>query len=364
MNHTTYLTPGPSALYFTVEQHLRTALREQIPSVSHRSQTFKDIFRHTDAQLRTLLEIPEGYHITFTSSANEVWERLIQNCVNRHSHHFVNGAFSHKFHQFSTRLGREATRTEAAWGAGFNDPQQFVANDTELIAVTLNETSTGVQFPKTDLQKLRAAHPEALLAVDATSGIPVLEVPIQEIDSLYFSVQKAFGLPAGLGVWITNERCLQKARAREAEGQITGTYHRLTELVRRAQEYQTPETPNMLGIYLLGKVCEDMNTKGIAQIRREATYKATLLYHALEQHPLLSPFVAAPEWRSPTVVVADIQSADETAATLIERFREQGIELGSGYGKMKTRQLRFANFPTHSKELIERVTDLLPQLVT
>ena len=32
------------------------------------------------------------------------------------------------------------------------------------------------------------------------------------IDTAFFSVQKAFGLPAGLGVWIANEKCLEKAK--------------------------------------------------------------------------------------------------------------------------------------------------------
>ena len=127
-------TPGPSQIFYTVEDHIRTAFREGIPSVSHRSKTFEQAFQHTTTGLKDLFQIPDGWHIFFVSSATEIWERSIQNLVAGHSHHFVNGAFSSKFHEFSGLLGRVNGKTDAAEGEGFSQPFEFPG--AELIAVT------------------------------------------------------------------------------------------------------------------------------------------------------------------------------------------------------------------------------------
>ncbi|MEJ2006521.1 MAG: aminotransferase class V-fold PLP-dependent enzyme [Cyclobacteriaceae bacterium] len=89
-----YFTPGPSQLYFTVQEHLRTAIRKDIPSISHRSKQFELIYQETAERLTSLLNIPAGYQILFTSSATEVWERIIMNLVGHESYHLINGAFS------------------------------------------------------------------------------------------------------------------------------------------------------------------------------------------------------------------------------------------------------------------------------
>ena len=62
-------TPGPSQVYFTAEDHIRQAFRDGIPSISHRSKTFESIYREAKEGLYELLNIPDGWHMVFTSSA-------------------------------------------------------------------------------------------------------------------------------------------------------------------------------------------------------------------------------------------------------------------------------------------------------
>ena len=50
-----------------------------------------------------------------------------------------------------------------------------------------------------------------LLAVDAVSSLPYPDFDYTKLDSVFFSVQKGFGLPSGLGVWMANDKCLAKA---------------------------------------------------------------------------------------------------------------------------------------------------------
>jgi len=355
-----FLTPGPSELYFTVQDHLRQAMQEQVCSISHRSKAFEDIYKKAEEELRTLLNIPQQYHIVFTASATEVWERLLQNCVEHQSYHLVNGSFSKRFYDFAGLLGKNALLNEKPLGEGFSAADVEVPEGTEMICLTQNETSTGVSLPLEDIYQIREKYPDTLITVDAVSSIPYVDIDFTKIDSLYFSVQKGMGLPAGLGVWILNEKCVAKADMLLQKGNSIGTYHSLPSLLEKAAKNQTPETPNMLGIYLLGKVCEDMNRRSIATIRQETNYKAALINYLYNEHALFSHFVKEEKHRSKTVLVADVK--DIPAAELIEKVKKLGITIGSGYGKNKASQIRIANFPTHSKEIFERLVDVLNEL--
>ena len=356
--HQTHFTPGPSKLYYTVEGHIKNALKSQVPSISHRSGQFEKIYAHAVSQLRVLMNIPEHFEVLFTSSATEIWERIIQNCVKNSSFHLVNGAFSKRFYQISGQLGRNAMVAEVAPGQCVDTSALAIPDSAELIAITQNETSTGVAQPLDDIYTFKDEHPDKLLVVDAVSAVPYVDIDFNKIDSLFFSVQKGFGLPAGLGVWILNDKCIEKAESMLKQGLSIGSYHSIPSFLSKSGRHQTPETPNILGIYLLGKVAEDMLQKGITQIRRETEYKAALAYNLLENHSLMEPFVANPDHRSKTVIVA--KTAIDSKK-IIDKAGENGMIIGSGYGQFKNEHIRVANFPTHSKEQFEMLVDFLSE---
>lgn len=336
---------------------MRQAFKEDVPSLSHRSKAFERISQEATEGLRQLLGIPSTHHLYFTGSANEIWERIIQNLVAEHTYHFVNGAFSKRFYEIAQLLNKKPVKLDAEMGQGYNNLPSIPA-ETELIAVTHNETSTGVVTSPEFIYKLREQHPDKLIAVDAVSSLPYPVFDLSKIDSIFFSVQKGFGLPAGLGVWIANDKCLAKADQLLSKGISIGSYHNLPSLHTHALKHQTPETPNVLGIYLLAKVTQDLLRRGIDTMRKETEYKSAALYQTLQAHALVKPFVTEKAWQSKTVIVA--QSGAHTDA--LTRFLiEKGMQPGDGYGSAKKTQLRFANFPTHSKEQYELLIDSLSQ---
>ena len=349
-------TPGPSQLYFTVEDHARKAFRDGIPSLSHRTKEFENISREATEGLRELLNVPANYQIVFFASATEIWERIIQNLVQEHAHHLVNGAFSKKFYETAVQLGRKVSKTEVKAGEGFQEGQ---IPATELIALTQNETSTGVSLPMNFINSFRDKNPNALIAVDAVSSLPYPEFDYSKVDSVFFSVQKGFGLPAGLGIWMVNEKCIAKAESLLSKGISIGSYHSLPGLISMAQKNQTPETPNVLGIYLLSKVVQDMLRRGVQIIRKETEYKSAILYSAISHHPYLKPFVQQEAFRSKTVIVAECGSQTDK---ITQHLLSKGMQPGDGYGAAKTHQLRFANFPAHSKEQYELLVDTIAEL--
>ena len=348
---------GPSQLYFTVEDHIRKAIRDGIPSISHRSLSFESIFQQATDGLRELLQLPDNFSIVFTASATEVWERLLQNCVEQDSFHLVNGAFSQRFYEIAQQLNKNPKQIKVEYGKGFLE--QPLIQSTELIGLTHNESSTGVTLPLSIIHSYRETNPEALIAVNVVSSLPYVKLDYSKIDTAFFSVQKGFGLPAGLGVWIVNERCLAKAEHMLSKGLSIGSYHNLLSLVSYAKKNKTLETPNALAIYLLGNVVQDMLRRGLSIIRKETEYKAAILYNTLERHSQIHPYVKQKELQSKTVIVADCNQHFDHVATYL---KEKGILPGDGYGSFKNRHLRFGNFPSHSKEQYELLVDTLEQL--
>ncbi|MDZ7645883.1 MAG: hypothetical protein U5K54_01180 [Cytophagales bacterium] len=74
----------------------------------------------------------------------------------------------------------------------------------------------------------------------------------------------------------------------------------------------------------------------------------------------MKPFVEEPALRSQTVIVAE--TSDHTER-IIKHLQKHQFHPGDGYGSKNKNQLRFANFPTHSKETFERLVDLLEEVV-
>lgn len=351
-----FFTPGPSALYFTVEEHLKAALREQVMEINHRSAQAEGYFRTAVSNLKALMNIPQDYEIVFLSSATEIWERQLQNLVVEKSFHYCYGAFSNRFYDFAIDWQLKPEKAESDFGHLPSTDPSLIPAGTELITMALNETSTGVSFPAEDIYAIRKAHPEALIAVDGVSAFPVIDLDLGQVDSAYFSVQKCFGLPAGLGVWILSPRAIEKANEKLAKGHSIGSYQTIPNLLKNAAKAQTTYTANVLNIFLLAKVSGDLLEKGMDIIRRESKYKAALLYHTMEQHQRLSCFVQDKNLRSETVAVANTQG---DSSLIINALKEKGLVIGNGYGAYKGKQIRIASFPTHSKEQIELLVDTL-----
>jgi phosphoserine aminotransferase len=359
MSNKIYFTPGPTGLYPTVPQHIQTALVDDVCAISHRSKKYEAIHQAAVENVKALLGLPEGFHVFFTGSATEIWDRTIENCVEESTFHLVNGSFSKRYYETSLELGRKAQAIEVPFGEGFDLKTISVPTNTELICLTHNETSSGVSLVVDDVKYVRQNNPNAIIAMDSVSSIPYPTYDWNTIDTLLFSVQKGFGLPAGLGVWVVNQKCIDKALAIQAKGKSIGSYHNLPSLLSKAKVNQTPETPNVLGIYLLSKVGDDMLKRGIDNIRKETETKAAMLYDLAENSSVFSPFVKNTDYRSKTVAVLNTTVGPAEVNKYLAAY---DMQVGSGYAKFKDTQLRIANFPGTSVEQVEKLVSYLKKI--
>jgi len=354
-----FFTPGPSQLYPTCQTHIEEAFEADIASISHRGAAFHTLCAETTAALRALLNIPVTHRIFFVGSATEAMERIIQNCVEKHSYHSVNGAFSRLFYTVARNLGKEAQLREVEYGKGY-EADDIHAGNSELICVTQNETSTGVSIPMDTVYAIKKAYPNVLLALDIVSSAPYADVDFTKVDCVFFSVQKGFGLPAGLGVLIVSPDAVARALRLEKKGVQVGSYHRFSSLLRYADKNETPETPNVLAIYLLGKIANDMMRSGMVNLRKETERKAAILYGFLMKNDRYRPFVADERLRSQTVIVAEVKNGSEY---VIKKLADHGCIVGNGYKEFKGRHIRIANFPAHSINQVRQLVVELRQAV-
>ncbi len=360
MSNKIFFTPGPSQLYPGISEFLNEALVRDLGSVSHRSLIFQDVYGGMVAQLRQLLNLPENFHVFTLGSASEAWERIIDNLSKPGdtTYHFTNGSFSKKFHSYSKGLLRNAVQYEASFGEGFDMTKADIPGDTEIITFTQNETSSGVAIPLDDIYSIRAQHPEKIIAVDVVSTLPYPDFDYSKIDTLFFSVQKSFGMPAGLGIWIVNDRCVDKAKVIAEKGHKASPHHNMSSLLKMAEKNQTPVTPNTLEIFLLSKVCEAMNVKGVDTIRKETDIKFALLSDFIASSSNFNFAVKNEAHRSKTVIVAE---TSKNPAKINDYLKHFDMQIGGGYGDCKTSQVRIANFAATSIEQMKSLVELLKQ---
>ncbi len=355
-----YFTVGPSQIYPTLPKHLSEALKQDIPSLNHRGADFKKLYSDLDSNLKKLLGIPKNYEIFFTSSALEAMERTILGTVEKNSYHIITGSFGKAWAKYAEELGKQVIKFEVDLSdlsvirnSDFIDTPNFLKS--ELICITQNDTSTGIQIPMEEIYFLKKKYPEKLIAIDVVSSIPYVDIDYSKIDITFFSVQKGFGLPAGLGIMVVSPNALKKTKRLKDKGMSIGSYHSLLNLSEKYKSFQTPETPNVLNIFLLNKVCLDLLKKGIQNVRKETDKKYDIISTFFNNHPKFSHSVKDERYRSRTTIV--INTSGETQK-IKQSLSKQGFEIGAGYGENKDTQLRIANFPTQNLSDLKKLLNL------
>ena len=219
------------------------------------------------------------------------------------------------------------------------------AEDAELICITQNETSNGTQIKEHTILNLFNRYRDQLIAVDATSSMAGLNLKYIKADIWFASVQKCFGLPAGLGVLVCSPRAVFRAK----EINEKGHYNSLVTLYEKMLNFQTSITPNVLGIYLLNKVMEQR--EAIKTIDQHLLRRAQDLYQFFEEFTDFTLLVTNPELRSPTVIA--LQGKEKVVDEVKKQALRHDILLGNGYGAWAKNTFRIANFPAHTDEELD-----------
>jgi len=342
--------PGPSRIHDAVPAYVHDAHRIGLLSTNHRSEEFMALCKKTVTLLKDKLNIPKNYTIFFTSSATECWEIIAQSLIKKESLHLYSGAFGEKWFDYTKRVHPAAKAMPFDCEEEINLKGIKSAN-LELLAITQNETSNGTQVSDALISSLQKKYSNALIAIDATSSMAGTMLNFAHGDIWFASVQKCFGLPAGLAVMV----CSPKAIARMKVINERNHYNSMPFMSEMMDKWQTPYTPNVLGIYLLMRVLKD--SKKIETVHQKIEKRSKAWHQFFDGSSTLKLYVSNQSVRSHTVIT--VTGKSELLTEVKQQAKKKGFLLGEGYGPLKSTTFRIANFPALKKKEIKQLQKFL-----
>ncbi|MGZ8646649.1 MAG: 3-phosphoserine/phosphohydroxythreonine transaminase [Actinomycetota bacterium] len=274
--------------------------------VSHRSPWFEDVIGEAEANLRSLLAIPESYHVVFCQGGasmqfSMVPMNLLRGSV-RPAAYVVTGSWGMKALKEAEKEGS----ARVVW-SGNDEGFVRVPHDDELRAVlddevayvhiTSNETIHGVEFPTTPI-----VPPAAPLISDSSSDFLSRPVDISSYALLYAGAQKNAG-PAGVTIAIVRDDLLARIPDRLPTVMDYRTY------VEHRSMYNTPP---VFAIYVLMLVTRWLRDEvgGLKEQLERNREKASAIYDAIDGSEGFYRGHAAPRSRSLMNVTWRLPSED------------------------------------------------------
>jgi phosphoserine aminotransferase len=324
--------------------------------MNHRSEEFMSLCEQTVGLLKEKLSIPKTYKIFFLTSATECWEVIAQSMTKNKSHHIFNGAFGEKWFDYTRKILPDAeshsfNREEAI------DPSRYIFNNGDLICITQNETSNGTQVTNETIARIRSNNPGHLVAVDATSSMAGIFLDFNAADVWFASVQKCFGMPAGLSVIVCSPRSMDRVKEKNEKEH----YNSMTLLNSMMDKWQTPCTPNVLGIYMLMRGMKDCDY--IRQVEQRLVNQHLAWSRLIDGSEAYEQLVANDSVRSTTVLAIRMKRNDGDLPGLKKSARQAGFLLGDGYGDLKKDTFRIANFPAIRQNEVRKLMRFLKNYI-
>jgi phosphoserine aminotransferase len=281
MTHRVYnFSPGPAAMPEPVLQRAQAELLDyqgsgmSVMEMSHRGSHFMAIRAKAEADLRTLLAIPDNYRVLFLQGG-----ALGQNAAvplnllppDGVADYVDTGHWAQKSIDEARKFGRvNVAASSADEHYTYVPPQSTwrLSADASYVHVTTNETIGGVEY-------FRIPDTGAVpIVADASSHILSRPVDVAKFGVIYAGAQKNIG-PAGLTVVIVR-------------GDLTGRARRecpsVLDYAVQAKADSMFNTPATFAIYLAGLTFEWLLAQGgLAGIERANIAKADALYAEIDR---------------------------------------------------------------------------------
>ena len=274
------LNAGPAILPRPVLEQVQAELLDyggtgmSVMEISHRSKQFEDIIQRAEADLRRLMQIPDGYHVLFLQGGATMQFAMIPMNLrpgDRSADYVVTGHWTLRALEDAQRLGR-ARAAASLERAGFDRVPAHAELDLDPQAAYLhiasNETIHGVEWTTEPVPP--AGVP---LIADMSSNILSRPVPVDRYGLIYAGAQKNLG-PAGVTIVLLREDLLERVPA----GLPVMLDYRAH--VKHGSLYNTPPA---FAIYVVGLVLRWLiESGGLEAMARRNQAKAETLYQAID----------------------------------------------------------------------------------
>lgn len=348
---------GPSLVPVEFMQSLAETGKE-LMGTSHRKPVVKNLVKEMQDGVRKYFNVPEDYSIVLgNGGATLLFDMLGLGIVEKKIVHHTCGEFSQKWYKSSALIPWiDAQEVAVDFGQGVDATN---VADADVIAVTLNETSTGVQ-----IKGLPEVDDKTILAVDATSGAGQVPCDISKTDIFFFSPQKVFASEGGLWVAIMSPKARERAlRLADDKSRYIPPIMSWKLAINNSDKNQTYNTPAIATIYFLNEQIKLMNKLGYKKVIEMAQKKADLIYNWAQEKDYLSCYIQDEGYRSTAVATIDVDdkvNVDDIIKYLETEKLVYGID---GYRKLGRNQFRISLFHNVTYEDSEKLTKILSTLI-
>ena len=244
-----------------------------VMEMSHRSKPYQQIIDEAEADLRTLMGIPDNYKVLFMQGgASQQFAMVPMNLMrNRVADYIVTGQFAKKAWKEAQLFG-QANAVASSADKNFTyipDCSDLpIAENSDYVYICENNTIYGTKFHQLPNTKGKP------LVSDVSSCFLSEPVKVTDYGMLYGGAQKNVG-PAGVVIAIIREDLI-----REDVLPGTPTMLRYKTHADAGSMYNTPPT---YGIYICGKVFKWLlQMGGLEEMQRRSVEKADILYGYLD----------------------------------------------------------------------------------
>jgi aspartate aminotransferase-like enzyme len=269
------LNPGP----VPVSRDVRQAMSE--PMVSHRSAEFEAVYERAQTALDHVFThstldgestASDGISLVFNGTATMAMEAAVANLVGglgtsdgRDSPKvvpLVNGKFGRRFERIADRYV-SVDPVKATWGQSIDldAVAETVDDDTDVVTMVHNETSTGLLNPVEEVGEIAKEH-DTTFVVDGVTSIGGDEFRVDDwhVDVAVTDAQKCLAAPPGTSAMYATER------AQEAfDGESAPFYEDLDWHLRKAEIDQTPFTSAVPLFRALAVATENIVAEGMPE---------------------------------------------------------------------------------------------------
>ena len=346
--------PGPT--------HVRDEVLQEMarPMIGHRFKEYVDLQAEATSKVQKLLYTGNVVFL-FTSASSGVMEGAARNCVRDGKKVLcaINGAFGARWHDMILANGKEAEALEVDWGQAITPElleAQLASGEYDALALTHNETSTGVMNPIYEIAEVMREYPEVCWLVDAVSSMAGAKIEVDKlgIDVCIAGVQKAFALPPGLAVCSVSQKAL--GRAKEVKNR--GWYFDFHVMLKYYHRNQTQATPSISHIFALNKQMDDILAEGLETRFQRHIDMAEFTRDWARRHFAL---YANERYLSNTLTTI-VNTRGLNVPELNEALAEHGAVIGDGYGRLKGEIFRIAHMGDLTLDDMRWITGLIEEI--
>lgn len=354
--HKKLFIPGPVEVKEDVLKQMAT------PMIGHRSKEASELQRRISDNLRKLF-FTKSEILLSTSSGSGLMEGAIRSCTAKRAAVFSVGAFGKRWYEMAINNNVPADIYEVEMGKAIRPKMVddvLATGKYDLVAVTHNETSTGVMNPVEEIGEIVKKYPDVVFIVDTVSSAAGTKIEVDKwgIDVCITSSQKALGLPPGMAICTFSE----KARERAEKVKYRGFYLDLLALYKYIQkkDYQYPSTPSLSHMFALDYQLDYiLNKEGLENRFARHIEMAQIVRQWAKKNFELFP---EEEYLSNTLTTVK-NTRGISVADLNKELGKRGFQISNGYGDLKEKTFRIAHMAdctvNEIKELLDNIDDIL-----